>query len=120
MRWMTALAVAAAAYLVTWLAAAILLPNATGPATLGAWVVAAAFGIATWQARDRAAAGTGRKVAIGAAVGLVFGFLLGFIGPMLLDPTGAQGPMLGLFVTGPLGLLIGAGIALLREGLRRD
>jgi len=34
-------------------------------------------------------------------------FSLGFFGPMLLDPSAAQGPMLGLFITGPLGLIGG-------------
>jgi len=35
------------------------------------------------------------------------GFLLGFFGPMLLWPGSAQGPMLGIFITGPLGAVIG-------------
>lgn len=41
------------------------------------------------------------------AVGTV-GFLLGFIGPMIFAPGANQGPMLGIFITGPLGLLVGA------------
>lgn len=35
------------------------------------------------------------------------GFLLGFIGPMVVTPGANQGPMLGIFITGPPGFLIG-------------
>jgi len=43
--------------------------------------------------------------------GLVTGgiaFSLGFFGPMIFDPDANQGPLLGIFVTGPLGLVLGA------------
>ncbi len=40
------------------------------------------------------------------------GFAAGFFGPMILDPTSGNGPLLGIFITGPggfvLGCLIGA------------
>ena len=35
-------------------------------------------------------------------------FLGGFIGPMIFTPGANQGPMLGIFITGPLGGVIGA------------
>jgi len=38
------------------------------------------------------------------------GFAGGFFGPMILTPDANQGPMLGLFITGPLGFLCGAAI----------
>ena len=38
----------------------------------------------------------------------VIGFLGGFIGPMIFTPGANQGPMLGIFITGPLGGVIGA------------
>ena len=38
----------------------------------------------------------------------VIGFLSGFIGPMIFTPAANQGPMLGIFITGPLGGVIGA------------
>lgn len=43
--------------------------------------------------------------------GLVLGVLagaLGFILPIWLTPEANQGPLLGIFVTGPLGCVIGA------------
>ena len=38
--------------------------------------------------------------------GCIF-FFLGFVGPMILTPGANQGPMLGIFITGPLGVLLG-------------
>ena len=36
------------------------------------------------------------------------GFSLGFFGPMILRPESNQGPMLGIFITGPAGAVLGA------------
>lgn len=36
-----------------------------------------------------------------------FGFLLGFIGPMIFAPGANQGPLLGIFITGPIGFMLG-------------
>ena len=38
----------------------------------------------------------------------IVGFVCGFIGPMALAPGANQGPMLGIFITGPGGALLGA------------
>lgn len=46
-------------------------------------------------------------------------FALGFFGPIILTPDANQGPLLGIFITGPLGLLIGAGFGIMREILGR-
>jgi hypothetical protein len=32
----------------------------------------------------------------------------GFVGPLLLTPGANQGPLLGIFITGPLGVVLGA------------
>jgi hypothetical protein len=37
----------------------------------------------------------------------VMGFLSGFLGPMILNPGANQGPMLGIFMTGPGGFVLG-------------
>jgi len=36
------------------------------------------------------------------------GFSAGFFGPILFAPDANQGPLLGIFITGPLGFLLGA------------
>ena len=45
-------------------------------------------------------------LAIGAGIGFVC-FLAGFIGPLIFAPGANQGPLLGIFITGPLGFLAG-------------
>ena len=35
------------------------------------------------------------------------GFAAGFLGPLALTPAANQGPLLGIFITGPLGVLLG-------------
>lgn len=36
------------------------------------------------------------------------GFALGFFGPMIFAPDANQGPLIGIFFTGPLGVMFGA------------
>jgi len=43
----------------------------------------------------------------GALVVGTIGFVGGFFGPMIFAPEANQGPLLGLFITGPLGFLLG-------------
>src|SRR5258708_28530789 len=38
----------------------------------------------------------------------ITGFVCGFIGPMVFAPESNQGPMLGIFITGPAAALLGA------------
>jgi len=40
------------------------------------------------------------------------GFLCGFIGPIVLRPESNQGPLLGIFISGPLGALVGAALGI--------
>ncbi|CDX18871.1 hypothetical protein MPL3356_290022 [Mesorhizobium plurifarium] len=42
----------------------------------------------------------------GAILGTV-GFLGGFVGPVIFTPEANQGPLLGIFITGPLGFVLG-------------
>ena len=75
----------------------------------GPWVggaAAVAIGVAVWS-------GTAsqhplvRGGVLGAGWCGVIGFVGGFFGPMLLAPDANQGPMLGLFITGPGGVVLG-------------
>jgi hypothetical protein len=42
-----------------------------------------------------------------AAVGFI-SFVAGFVGPIIITPDSNQGPLLGIFITGPLGAIVGA------------
>jgi hypothetical protein len=48
------------------------------------------------------------------------GFVAGFFGPMILAPDANQGPLLGIFITGPGGFLLGLCYGIVREVVRRD
>ena len=65
------------------------------------------------------AAATRDGVRWGGIVGLA-GFVLGFIGPMIVVPEANQGPMLGLFITGPGGAVVGFVYGVIASLLRGD
>lgn len=41
-----------------------------------------------------------------------FGFVAGFFGPIIFTPEANQGPLLGIFITGPLGVILGTAIGI--------
>lgn len=45
-------------------------------------------------------------------------FLVGFLGPMILNPQGNQGPLLGIFITGPGGFVAGTAWGMYRAVAR--
>jgi hypothetical protein len=47
------------------------------------------------------------------------GFCAGFFGPIILRPTANQGPLLGIFFTGPLGFIVGTAIGWLYACLHK-
>lgn len=51
---------------------------------------------------------TGLGAGLGACVLGAAGFAAGFFGPIALNPSANQGPLMGLFITGPGGALLGA------------
>jgi len=46
------------------------------------------------------------------------GFAIGFVGPVILTPSANQGPLLGIFITGPLGFVLGTAIGWLYARFR--
>jgi predicted lipid-binding transport protein (Tim44 family) len=52
------------------------------------------------------------------AVGSI-GFLSGFLGPMVLRPGASAGPMMGIFITGPLGTILGLVTGIVCAALHR-
>lgn len=53
--------------------------------------------------------------------GIIWGamaFLGGFIGPLIFAPEANQGPLLGIFITGPIGFVIGLGIGIIYGFIR--
>jgi len=78
-------------------------------AAYGACAVMSAA-ICCWFARRGHVAEARERMRFAAICGFItgaVGFVLGFFGPILLAPEANQGPLLGIFVTGPLGYLVG-------------
>ncbi len=48
------------------------------------------------------------SVVLGAVTTGAIAFSAGFFGPMIFAPGANQGPLLGIFITGPLGFVLGA------------
>jgi hypothetical protein len=46
------------------------------------------------------------------------GFAAGFYGPLILRPDSNQGPLLGIFITGPLGAVLGAALGAILAAVR--
>jgi len=70
-------------------------------------VTAAVAALATWHVTGPGAHGIAATALRWAAIVGGLGFCAGFFGPIVIDPGANQGPMLGLFITGPLGFVAG-------------
>ncbi len=67
------------------------------------------------------AAGCGTTLAYGIAGAVILGlpsFLIGFLSPVFLSPPASQAPLIGIFVTGPAGAVIGFIIGVIYVQLR--
>lgn len=58
-------------------------------------------------------------IRMGTALGLI-AFSVGFFGPMLWAPDANQGPLLGIFITGPLGFVVGLGVGIVQVVFDRE
>jgi len=88
----------------SWPAAMLLLALRVGVAMIVARFI--------WRRLDgpRVEPGMWPSIIAGALLVGAVGFAVGFFGPILFTPEANQGPLLGIFITGPLGLICG-GIA---------
>jgi len=68
---------------------------------------AADAGRYAWKKVGAAPASLLSSIGSGAVLLGAIGFCGGFFGPMIFAPGANQGPLLGIFITGPLGFLIG-------------
>ncbi len=99
-----------ALYFVFWFGGALLmlLHAPMGLSAVLAIVAAAAAGRYVWRATATVQSGLVNSVMLGALVTGGIGFAGGFFGPLLFMPEANQGPLLGIFITGPLGCILGA------------
>ena len=96
-------------YLAYWIPLALIPFEGYGlVAPFVALLCAVVVGWYVWKSLGMgASAGTLPIVLLWAAVVGGVGFVGGFFGPMVFAPGANQGPLLGIFITGPLGFLLG-------------
>jgi len=75
---------------------------------LGSFISAVAAGRYVWKHSASVSKGLVSCVVMGALITGAVGFSAGFFGPIVFAAGGNQGPLLGIFITGPLGFLLGA------------
>jgi hypothetical protein len=99
----------AALYFVYWTFGALL--HSLGAPHLVSLITSLVAAIAAaryvWLRSASASGGFVRSTMMSALVTGAVGFTAGFFGPMLFVPSANQGPLLGIFITGPLGLMLG-------------
>lgn len=99
-----------ALYFVFWVGGALLM--AAGLPFWFSQVVslasAALVGRLVWLRTASVHAGLIGSIGLGAVMVGTVGFIGGFLGPIIFMPGANQGPLLGIFITGPLGFVLGA------------
>jgi hypothetical protein len=92
-------------------------------ASVGALLLAALVGRYVWSHTGSLQVGLAHSIFLGALATGGMGFSVGFFGPLLFMPGANEAPVLGIFVTGPVGLLLGAiggAVYWLARGQRKD
>jgi hypothetical protein len=79
-------------------------------ASVSSWLCALAAALILWRVTRSLTSPRGalQCAVFGALLAGGIGFAGGFFGPILFNPDSNQGPLLGIFFTGPLGLVLGA------------
>ena len=70
-------------------------------------IIAAIAAVFVWRKSSGASNGFATNVLFGGLIVGGIGFIAGFFGPLILYPEANQGPLLGIFFTGPIGFIVG-------------
>jgi hypothetical protein len=96
-------------YFVVWMMLLVMpLGDQVWIGSLVALAAAAFVSRTVWNGTAEVSPSAAVMAGLGAAILGGLGFVAGFFGPMIFAPDANQGPMLGLFITGPAGVVIGA------------
>ncbi|HVO10001.1 MAG TPA: hypothetical protein VMX54_04540 [Vicinamibacteria bacterium] len=96
-------------YFTLWVPFSMILPNrpSNWVPVVGSAVTGVAVATFVWRRSELIPQGLASSTILG---GILVGgvcFVAGFFGPMIFAPQANQGPLLGLFITGPLGGMVG-------------
>jgi hypothetical protein len=72
-----------------------------------ALIIAILIGIFLWKKLGKSNSSLPIYILMGGIIIGSIGFIIGFIGPIILTPSSNQGPLLGLLYTGPIGFILG-------------
>lgn len=106
-------------YVLSWIMFLVLPFDLGVVGNILALVIAVMVARSVWRRGDAVPDTVLGAVGYGAAIVGSMGFAAGFFGPMIFAPGANQGPMLGIFITGPAGALLGA-VGGFFYGLNRD
>ena len=70
-------------------------------------LAALSIGVFIWKTTVKISQGLIHYIIMGGIIIGSIGFISGFLGPMIFTPSSNQGPLLGIFITGPIGFLVG-------------
>jgi hypothetical protein len=65
------------------------------------------LGYVVWKKSGAISPGPATYVIMGGIIVGSISFAAGFFGPIIFSPKADQGPLLGIFITGPLGFIVG-------------
>lgn len=95
-------------YFMYWVPFGLIRGIPWGVAAVLSYACAMAAGWYTWTRTSVVSSSLATSVGYWALVVGGISFVAGFFGPMIFAPGANQGPLLGIFITGPLGLIAGA------------
>ena len=106
---MTIVSAVATLYFVFWTVGAMLsaFRSPVPVQTAASLLAAAAAARFIWTRTASLPRSASTAIMVGALVSGGIAFSIGFFGPVILLPSSNQGPLVGIFITGPLGFLIG-------------
>src|ERR1700720_4776625 len=111
--------------LVFWLGGALIFSLL--PTELSYWIALATSVLVAllvaryiWMQTGSSRSGFFRFVALGSLLTGAIAFSVGFFGPIFFMPHANQGPLLGIFITGPLGFILGGVGGAVYWLIRRD
>ena len=95
-------------YFIYWLPFSLIdVGRDRGGASAVSGLCAVGAGWFVWSTMATAPRGAFSNIFLGAVLLGGVGFTVGFFGPIIFFPEANQGPLVGLFITGPLGFLAG-------------
>lgn len=100
-------------FFVYWVPFSILPQASRGFAQSVSFVCALITGWFVWVSLKGARQGFIASLFVGSMILGALGFSAGFFGPLIFAPEANQGPLLGIFITGPLGFFLGGILGML-------